>query len=78
MSEVIVVHEVPEGKETGPLFIAPTGLLDRVQAAAEWCQQTESRFIQAAIADRLDEVEPLMEGWDEDKEEAASPLEGGD
>lgn len=73
MSEIIVVHEVPEGKNTDPLlrmmpFIAPTGLIDRIRAAAEWCQQTEWEFIKAGILDRLDEVEPLMEGRDEDTE----------
>jgi len=78
MSEIIVVHEVPEGKETGPLLIGPTTLVNRVQTAAEWCQQSEYQFIKAAILDRLDEVEAFMEGWDEDKKEIASPLEGGD
>lgn len=68
MSEIIVVHEVPEGKNTGPLlgmmpFIAPTDLIDRMRAAAEWCQQTEWEFIKAGIIDRLDEVEAFMGEW---------------
>lgn len=67
MSEIIVAHEVPEGKNRGPLFIAPTAIFSRIEAAAEWCQQTEYEFIKAAISDRLDEVEPLMEGWDEEE-----------
>lgn len=63
---------------TGPLFITPTTLYNRIQAAAEWCQQTEHEFIRAGILDRLDDVETVMLGWDEDREEIASPLEGGD
>lgn len=56
----------------------PDTLSGRIQSAAEWCQQTEYEFIRAGILDRLDDVETVMLGWDEDREETASPLEGGD
>lgn len=64
MPEIIVVHEVPRGKGGDPLLIAPPALSNRIRDAAKWCQQTEYKFVRAAILDRLDDVEALMAGWD--------------
>lgn len=64
MPPVIVVHDDSEH----PLFTVPDALYNRIQAAAEWCQQTEYEFIKAGILDRLDDVETVMLGWDEGEE----------
>lgn len=74
MPPTILVRDDPEH----PFLTAPDDLYDRIQAAAEWCRQSEYEFIKAAILDRLNDVEALMTGWDEDREETISPLEGGD
>lgn len=55
---------VPNNRKR-PLAALPDDLFDRIQVAAEWCQQTDSEFIKAAILDRLDDVETVMLGWDE-------------
>lgn len=66
MPTPILIHDGPKH----PVFDWGDVLFSRIQAAAEWCQQTEYEFIKSAILGRLNDVEVLMTGWDEEEEPA--------